>query len=168
MAFPYGIYHNDINKYISYIKQNDIVKTSNITNLNASVHPHLPYNHIRRLYPIFGINSGRKMSYEEYLYNTSKSHFMISTAGDRDDCYRHYECIGLNTIPISNINYVEIFEDNMIYSNATDMINMIETNTVNHIYKKPNKDILTIKYWIGKIYKRIEHIYLFKDFTQST
>jgi hypothetical protein len=83
--------------------------------------------------------------------------FVISTSGDRDDCYRHYECIGLNAIPISNINggYKEIFEENMVYSNAEEMMNMIKYQTVNSNYTPPNKDILTISYWVCKINEKL-------------
>ena len=84
--------------------------------------------------------------------------FTISTSGDRDDCYRHYECIGLNSIPISNINYREIFGNNMIYYDINNIIKMInETNT-----KIPdnicNKDIILIDYWRNKILLRLENI----------
>jgi hypothetical protein len=43
----------------------------------------------------------------------------------------------------------------MIYSNADEMINMIKNNVVNYSYKKPNRDILTISYWVCKINQRI-------------
>ena len=43
----------------------------------------------------------------------------------------------------------------MIYSNADEMINMINSNIVNYNYKKPNRNILTISEWICKINKKI-------------
>jgi hypothetical protein len=43
----------------------------------------------------------------------------------------------------------------MVYSNAEEMINMINTKSVNYNYKKPNRDILTIYYWVCKINKKI-------------
>jgi hypothetical protein len=43
----------------------------------------------------------------------------------------------------------------MVYSNAQEMINMITYNTVNYNYKKPNRDILTISYWVSKINEKI-------------
>jgi hypothetical protein len=158
MAFPYGICHHYINAYFNFINSNNINKNIKILNQFASVHNHLPDNHIRKIYHIFGKNSGKEpLNYIEFLTNISKSEFVISTSGDRDDCYRHYECIGLNAIPISNINdgYKEIFEDNMIYSNAEEMINMINNNDVNYNYNKPNRNILTISYWVSKINERI-------------
>ena len=162
MAFPYGIYHHNINDYVKFIKSNNINTDKNIKILNAyaSAHEHLPDNHIRKKFDIFGKNSGNgPVNYTEFLTNILNSEFVISTAGDRDDCYRHYECIGLNAIPVSNINdnYKNIFEDNMIYSNAEEMINMINTNIVNYNYKKPNRDILTISYWVSKINQKINY-----------
>ena len=160
MAFPLGICQHKINDYISFIKSNNINTDKNIKILNqhANAHYHLPDNHIRKVYDIFGKDSGKgQVSYTEFLINILNSEFVISTAGDRDDCHRHYECIGLNAIPVSNISggYKDIFGDNMIYSNAEEMINMINNNIVNYNYKKPNRDILTISYWLDKIYQRI-------------
>jgi len=110
-------------------------------------------------YDIFGKKSGNKVDFLDYLNNLRKSYFVISTTGDRDDCFRHCECIGLDSIPISNIstNYREIYEDNMIYSNAPEMINMLN-NEKEITYTIPNKDILTIEYWKNKIFKRLEKI----------
>jgi hypothetical protein len=69
--------------------------------------------------------------------------------------------LGLNAIPVSNISdgYKDIFGDNMVYSNAEEMINMINTNIVNYNYKKPNRDILTIPYWVNKIYQKINFLH---------
>jgi len=162
MSFPYGICQHNINDYVDFIKSNDINNDKNIKILNqyASVHDHLPDNHIRKMFPIFGKNSDTTfVGYTDFLKNILNSEFAISTTGDRDDCYRHYECIGLNTIPISNINndsgYKDIFQDNMVYSNAEEMINMINQNVVNYHYKKPDRNILTISYWICKINQKI-------------
>jgi hypothetical protein len=161
MAFPCGICHHNINDYVNFIKSNNINTNKNIKILNqcARVHSHLPNNHIRKMFDIFGKNSGKgNVNYTEFLTNILNSEFVISTSGDRDDCYRHYECIGLNAIPVSNINddgYKDIFGDNMVYSNAEVMINMINKNIVNYNYKKPNRDILTISYWVYKINQKI-------------
>jgi hypothetical protein len=160
MAFPYGILHHNIKNYANFIKSNNINTDKNIKILNqfASAQHNLPNNHIRKIFDIFGKNSGEKLNYKDFLTNILNSEFVISTTGDRDDCYRHYECIGLNAIPVSNINnggYQDIFGDNMVYSNAEEMINMINENMVNYNYKKPNRDILTISYWVCKIHEKI-------------
>ena len=163
MAFPYGICHHNINKYVNFIKSNNINTDKNIKILNqyASTHSHLPNNHIRKVFDIFGKNSGKgNINYTEFLTNILNAEFVISTSGDRDDCYRHYECIGLNAIPLSNISYgyKDIFGDNMIYTNAEEMIDMINKNIVNYEYKKPNRDMLTINYWVCKINQKISSL----------
>lgn len=160
MAFPYGIRHHNINDYVNFINSTNINIDKNVKILNqyASAHHGLPNNHIRKMFDIFGKNSGKGyVNYIEFLTSILNSEFVISTPGDRDDCYRHYECIGLNAIPISNINYgyKDIFGDNMVYSNAEEMKNMIDKNIVDHNYKKPNRDILTISYWVCKINEKI-------------
>jgi hypothetical protein len=160
MAFPYGICHLNINDYVQFIKSKNINtdKKMKILNQYATAHDHLPNNHIRKMFNIFGKNSGKgNVNYTEFLTNILNSEFVISTSGDRDDCYRHYECIGLNAIPVSNINdgYKDIFGNNMVYSNAEEMINMINTKIVNYDYKNPNRDILTISYWVCKINQKI-------------
>jgi hypothetical protein len=161
MAFPYGICHKNINEYVNFINSNNINTDKNIKILNqfARAHADLPNNHIRKMFDIFGKNSGKgNLNYSEFLRNILNAEFVISTSGDRDDCYRHYECIGLNAIPVSNINdgYKDIFGDSMIYSNAEEMISMVNTNIVNYNYKKPNIDILKISYWVCKIDQKIK------------
>jgi len=162
MAIPYGFNHLYLDKYIQFVKSCNINqdKRQKIVNLYASPHSHLPKDHIRIVHDIFGKNSGIQMEYNDFLKNILDSEFVISTAGDRDDCFRHYECIGLNTIPVSNISggYKEIFGLDMVYSNSEDMIEMIKSNTVNYNYKKPNREILTNHYWFSKINEKINKL----------
>ena len=165
MSFPYGLLHTTLTDYVNFIKSNNFnnVKNIKILNQKANVHAHLPNNHIRKMVDIFGKDSGCNLSYNDFLTNILNSEFVISTVGDRDDCYRHYECLGLNAIPISNINndnYKDIFEENMIYSYAEEMINMINDKIVYYNYKKPNRDILTISYWNCKINERKNELVL--------
>ena len=165
LAFPYGIHHNNLEQYMNYVKLNNkINKNIEILNQNSSTHKHLPANHIRKVYNIFGTNSGPRINYLQFLQNIEGAKFVISTAGDRDDCYRHYECIGLNAIPVSNIggDYVNIFGNNMIYSNATEMIEMINEKTVKYEYVEPNRDIITVQYWVEKMNEKIDKIKLNK------
>jgi len=166
MAFPYGINHYNINMYIQFV--NHYVpkpKTIKILNQRSSCHGHLPSNHIRRQYPIFGNDSGPSLAYWTFLENISNSEFVISTTGDREDCYRHYESIGIDAIPISNVsaNYQDIFDKNMVYSYAEEMIDMIQNQKIEQDYILPNKDILTIDYWLYKIHDRLDKLSINKE-----
>ena len=162
MAFPYGIHHHQLEKYIAFVQSehSSDKKETRILNQYASVHGHLPQNHIRRIVDIFGINSGPLMNYTDYLTSISKSEFVISTPGDREDCYRHYECIGLHAIPVSNIGggYKDIFCENMVYSNSDEMVQMVQEKNVPYEYNPPNRDIITISYWLYKIRERVDQL----------
>ena len=166
MAFPYGLLHTKVNTYINFVKKNyhKILNIDTKTNLcfNSpfSLHGHLPKDHIRR-HPIFNSVKKKTINYNEFLNRILKSKFTISTSGDRDDCYRHYECIGLNSIPISDINYKEIFENNMIYSNLDNLIKIINEKKIigyNESNNYINPDILLIEYWQNKISLRLKNI----------
>jgi hypothetical protein len=79
MSFPYGIYHNNINDYVNFINSNNINIDKNIKILNqyASVHNHLPNNHIRKMFDIFGKNSGSEnLNYTEFLTNILKMYWI--------------------------------------------------------------------------------------------
>jgi len=165
MAFPYGLCNDSVNEYSNFIHSHTMntdntYKNIKLLNQRSTPHSHFSENHIRKQFDIFGKNSGEPLKYNDFLTNILNSEFVISTTGDRDDCYRHYECIGLNAIPVSNINniYKDIFEDNMIYSNAEEMVEMVNNNIVQYNYKKPNIEILKISYWVNKMYQKLNLI----------
>lgn len=147
-VFPYGICHHNCYDYYNYLISNKKVnKNKELSNLYCGVHKHLPINHIRKMYPIF--SNLKRLKYSSFLKKISKSKYIISTSGDRDDCYRHYEAIGLNTIPISDIGfmYKRIFGDNMLYLNRNNLLEVTKVGKVNHLYKPINRDIITTEYW---------------------
>lgn len=161
MPFPYGIHYDNVNDYMNYIKNlcpgtlEERHKKRYVYNGPITLHAHLSENHIRRD-PYFADVIDLKLSYIDFLSNIAKSKFALSLSGDRDDCYRHYECIGLNTIPISDIDnaYMCIFANSMVYTNL-DGIRMIMDGRIMLMYDKPNRDILTIDYWKDEIMKKV-------------
>lgn len=155
MGFPYGFSQFNVGRFYNYLRGIKIEKTRELSNMNCAVHSHLPEEHIRKKYQLFGEKSGKKLEYEDYLDIIASSKFVFSPSGDRNDCHRHYEIIALDGLPISDIRYYDIFGKNMIYSNGEEMVKMLENNKCNFNYFKPNKDLITIEYWIEKIKKRI-------------
>lgn len=159
-AFPYGLVMKNLEIYRDFLiqystKQN---KSRKMNNIQQSVWNHLPKDHIRRKYKEFGASSGNRLPLKQYLSEVSKSFFLISTTGDRPDCYRHYECIGLDTIPISDIDekYRQIFGNDMIYSDGDEMVRYLKTNADSLKYHQPNKNIIYVDYWKDTINKRLE------------
>lgn len=150
MAFPLGLAPFNLSVYADTLLHKPIIKE------NEVVHMHLSEtNECRRVLPQVDI-----CSEIDFYDNIRKSKFMISPIGDRDDCYRNYECIGLQTIPISNVNdfHRPIFMDNMYYCNIDTMVETINTNNVNYEYKPPNQDLICVEYYKDLIYKRIEEL----------
>ena len=99
------------------------------------------------------MDSPKRLGYIQYLKEITRSRYILSPQGDRPDCYRNYEAIGLGCIPISNLEsgFQEIFEENMIYSNGEDMQKMLQTKVVidgldkNIYYQKKNYFIKLLK-----------------------
>jgi hypothetical protein len=83
--------------------------------------------------------------------------FVISPIGDRDDCYRHCECIGLGAIPVSNvgISYRGLFTDNMLYCDIDTIAEIVRTNNMNEPYHVPNKDLICLNYYRDAIQQQI-------------
>lgn len=156
MAFPYGFNHT-LTQYIDYLCKHNHEKTEYIFNPPVGIHGHLPKNHIRLMYPELGKNIQGRLAYDKYLEKIATSKYTISTTGDRDDCFRHYEAIGLNSIPISNVssNYKNVFNDDMIYMNAHEMIDTIKNHNIKSNYRYSNKNILLISYWSNLIRTKI-------------
>jgi len=148
VPFPYGIAPYNLEKYAKQLLLS-VYKTKHIT--------FLPINN--------GTNECRKklpdlpvMDTCEYYENVSASEFVISPIGDRDDCYRHYECIGLGSIPISNVGetYKALFQDNMYYCDIDRIIEIMDTNIIDVSYSIPNRDFICFDYHRDIVMKKIE------------
>jgi hypothetical protein len=153
IPFPYGVRECNLYMYFHHLLKNcnKIEKNINVNHLHCNVLT----NKCRKKLPKRG-----KTRLNKYYTNVAMSKYLLSPIGDRDDCYRHYECIGLGTIPISNISpqYIPIFEDSIYVTDIDNMINILKRNTINdHIYKMPNKNIVTFEYHRDKIKQIIKN-----------
>ena len=164
MGIPYGLDHRNINNYVNFLDSNKLLirkKDIYISNLYTNLHiNNLSKNHIRNKYKTILCDKKKRLPYEEYLKVIAGSKFLISPAGDREDCYRHYEAIGLSAIPISNIskNFKNIFQKNMLFTKDEDLIKIIKLNKVDKKYNIPNKNILLNSYWLKKINNNLKKI----------
>lgn len=146
IPFPYGLnYGYNLNDPEIKIYANELLNINNNKNNNII---NLPMN--------YETNSCRKI-FEKIPYTTNEEFyklindfkFILSPIGDRDETYRHWEAIGLGTIPISNVGvlYKELYGDNMFYvDNTFDMLAIYNMN-IELEYKCPNKDLICLEYW---------------------
>lgn len=154
--FPYGINngvsaHNQpsdhkIKHYVTALLSDDNSKDLNIIHLPMRcTHPcRTNFPHIEH------------MNIEQYYSQIKRAKFLLSPIGDREDCYRHWEAIGLGTVPICNISEIfkPLFGNNMVYENCDQMI--IQYQTKKELpYTCPNRDLICVSYWMSQFHNII-------------
>ena len=159
IPFPYGICHYNLTKYADQLLygftdygpyvENDKTKKVEFLPIQNGTNP------CRSKLPVL-----EKMKPEEFYKKMSEAQFLLSPIGDRDDCYRHYECIGLGTIPISNIGetYKPIFGENMYYCDIEQMVSILDTGIIDCSYSMPNRDIICYEYHRDIVFNRIDEL----------
>lgn len=142
-AIAYGIDIEKITEYAKTLLKPPVPKTNKVEHLRVSkTHP------CRKELP-----DVPPLPPSEFYDRIRKSTFLLSPIGDRNDCYRHWEAIGLGTIPICNMQYPkykDIFGSSMMYVTIEDMKNLIGKQDL--LYTPPNKDLLCVDYWKNKIF----------------
>lgn len=151
MAFPYGIKHQHLEPYSKMLVSNSKLKTKEIVHLPLDNNTHA----CRLKLPVVD-----KVDINEFYRQIAEAKFILSPIGDRDDCFRHYEAIGLGAIPISNVNtfYRNIFGSNMHYTDIDDMVNILEKNTIDYEYSEPNRDLICFAYYRDLVLSKINSI----------
>jgi hypothetical protein len=94
------------------------------------------------------IPRGPKVGVEKYLGDMHASRYVISPDGDRPECYRHYEAIGLGTMPISQLDERthSHLEGNVIFNNSMWNLTVLEAT----LPQKPqvNQRLVFEEYWM--------------------
>jgi hypothetical protein len=151
LAFPYGICHDSLESYSNtLLKNSNSIKSKEIINLPMGK-THICRNRLPLLKPIPS----------QYFYSfMANARYILSPIGDRDDCYRHYEAIGLGTIPISNVNekYKNIFGNNMYYCDIDEMVNILKNGSLNCEYIEPDKNLICFDYYEANVRNIINKI----------
>jgi len=150
-AFPYGIInHKEYAEAYRAYNRAGANKPVNVglLHINPVTNPHR-----HELRPTPG-----RLPCKEFYEQLQQCKYVISPAGDRDDCYRHYEAIGLGCIPISNVGrqYVELFGDNMCYAESVrDMDKLLDNkgaqSQLEMAWHEPCRDLVLVDYWIKRV-----------------
>jgi hypothetical protein len=151
-GFPFGIREHHLVEYADAMVRYNGEKTISIQHLCLNYHT----NPIRAIFP-----KVPPLDLRTYYDKISQSKFLISPPGDRPDCYRHYEAIGLGCIPISNIDkkyYYPIFGDRMFFTDSgEEMLNILNENRVLE-YVPPDRNMIFCDYWKEIIKQTIEKL----------
>lgn len=153
-AFPYGLepvsLHEFADAFLSY-HQGYKLKDSTIEHLHVSdTHPSR-----QKLISKRAAREGH-LHVRQYYEKIAGTRFMISPRGDRPDCYRHWEAIGLGAIPIANIDwalYGPLFGNDMMYVDDVDeMIELLDNlNRLDSRYQPPQSHKVLTRYWMRKV-----------------
>ena len=135
IAFPYGIRLSNLQDYAQALLHQR-GKTTNVAALFIDKNT----NACRRSIP-----SSDACSVRDFYTKVQEAEFVLSPIGDRDDCYRHYEAIGLGTTPISNVReeYKQLFGESMVYSSVEDMVSGASPPSAAH---HPQKELVCLDY----------------------
>jgi len=89
-----------------------------------------------------------KLIPKDYYSRMAKSKYILSPNGDRPECYRHYEAIGLGTMPITELDPMLFhhFEQNVIYNTSDWNVTMLEIR----LNPEPvvNRNLIREAYWM--------------------
>jgi len=148
--FPYGV--NFLSAHKVFREQRRAKQdTSRIDLLVpfARVHSHLPTlakQMRRRLQPLME----KKLPIRRYLASLRAAKYVISPPGDRPDTYRHWECIALGTIPVSQLprSFAELFQGTAI---LTDDLLGFSIPSIPGSHVRPNPRVAELSFWKDRL-----------------
>lgn len=94
------------------------------------------------------VPQGVKLHPTNHFRQMHLSEYVVSPDGDRPDCYRHYESIGLNAMPITQMNakYYRHLQGYVVFNNTNwNLTHLQETLPRN---PKVNHRLVFEEYWI--------------------
>jgi len=147
-GFPYGIREDNLLEYASAFLRswNERNKTFLLTNVPLNKNTH----RFRRELP-----SIPRMPSSQYYDLIAASKYVVSPAGDRPDTYRHYECIGLGSIPIANINETlySFFGKNMMFMSESDILQSVISPSVGMLNSKVyvDRSFVLSDTWVSRV-----------------
>lgn len=154
-AFPYGIETGKLrafgDAFLAY-HQGSKPKNTTIELLHvSSTHPSR-----QKLITKRAETGGGIFQVQEFYGKVATTRFLISPHGDRPDCYRHWEAIGLGAIPVSNIDpllYGPLFGNDMMYVGEPDKIIELldDPSKLDSRYHAPRSQRVLTRYWTKKV-----------------
>lgn len=116
------------------------------------------------------ISQRQIMPYRQYLYEIAKSRYVVSPSGDRPECHRHYEALGLGAIPITDLSPIHYrhFKDGPIIYGVTDWNITITQEHFRHLSNVTvNRNMAFEEYWMESIERIVGHPLMWWDRLQG-
>lgn len=103
---------------------------------------------------------GPHLPLPEYYERMARSQFVLSPSGDRPECYRHYEALGLGAIPVTDLPgrfYSHLADGPIVYNNsdwyldASDALALLGKSS----FPAVNRNLVFVEYWLSYIDKTV-------------
>jgi hypothetical protein len=129
---------------------------ANHTKTKGIMHGYLSMTNLKRE----SIPSGQKLDYTEYYDEIARHRYILSPDGDRPECYRTYEAIGLGTVPITELladlhRHLQpapvLFETsdwNITEAQAMERLGIMQFPTVNRM-------LVLEEYWLDYVQREV-------------
>lgn len=145
-AFPYGIKEINLETFAEALLKYSGIKDTLVQHLYLS-----QTNVEREILP-----KRPKVDRDVYYTEVSRAKFLLSPPGDRPDCYRHWEAIGLGTMPISSLNktlYQPLFGPSMKFvPSVADMLPLLcNSSDTELIYRETSRHFVSFAYWRSRV-----------------
>jgi hypothetical protein len=104
------------------------------------------------------IQSGvKRLDYTEYIRAIRAANYTLSPNGDRPDCYRHYEAIGMGSMPITELNddEYEHFGHNVIYATKDWDLATLQRTLPERM--NVNRKLVFEEYWMEYMERTVGH-----------
>lgn len=87
----------------------------------------------------------------DYWDRMSRAHFIFSPNGDRSECYRHYEAIGLGTLPITQLDphFHRHLAGSVIFNNTNWSVDYWNNTEALQRHTGVNRELIFEDYWIS-------------------
>lgn len=116
------------------------------------------------------IPRGPKLPYEMYLAEISKAKFVVSPNGDRPECYRHYEALGLGTIPITELNpssHVHLKGGPVVFANSNWTKDSLAGLTASYPNRTVNRNMVFEEYWMEYVERKLSRSLVWWDICEQ-
>lgn len=113
------------------------------------------------------VPSGVKLPPLQYYEKMHASSYILSPDGDRPECYRHYEAIGLGTMPITQLHpHLYRHLEGSVVFNTTDW-NVTKLETALDKTPAVNRRLVFEEYWMHYVERQVGRPMLWWDETKQ-
>lgn len=120
-------------------------------NISATAVPRIYAGHLRSMDSRKGMdmNVTKKLGRVQFYAVLSQHDYILSPNGDRPECYRHYEALGLGTVPLTQLDYNvhrHFIGTGLIFNNTVWSVQKLETKL--SMNPTVNRNAALEEYWM--------------------